>query len=78
MLGHSRTKALLQQTLALSSADETEAVLLGLDEQLMRFANNAIHQHVAGANHHLVVRAALGQRVGVATSNDLTETGLEA
>lgn len=77
MLGRSRTKALLQRALALSSADETEAVLLGLDEQLTRFADNAIHQHVAEANHHVVVRAVLGKRVGVATTNDLTETGLE-
>jgi predicted Zn-dependent protease len=63
--------------LGLSSADETEAVLLGRGEQLTRFANNSIHQHVAETNRYLVVRAALGRRVGVAASNDLTGAGLE-
>ncbi len=77
MLGRQETERLLKRTLSLSPADETEAVLLGLDEQLTRFANNTIHQHVAEANRHLVVRAILGRRAGVATTNDLTKAGLE-
>ena len=77
MLGRQETQRLLKRTLSLSPADETETVLLGLDEQLTRFANNTIHQHVAEANRHLVVRAILGRRAGVATTNDLTEAGLE-
>ena len=77
MIGRTQTKVLLKRVLGLSSADETEAVLLGRDEQLTRFANNSIHQHVAETNRYLVVRAALGQRVGVAASNDLTDAGLE-
>jgi len=62
--------------LSLSSAGETEAVLLGLDEQLTRFANNTIHQNVAESNRYVVVRAALGKRVGVGATNDLTDVGL--
>ena len=77
MIGRAQTEVLLKRALLLSSADETEAVLLGLEEQLTRFANNTIHQHVAETNCYLVVRAALGQRVGVAATNDLTDTGLE-
>ena len=77
MIGRAQTEVLPKRALLLSSADETEAVLLGLEEQLTRFANNTIHQHVAETNHYLVVRAALGQRVGVAATNDLTDTGLE-
>jgi PmbA protein len=68
VIGHTKTQVLLKHVLSLSSADETEAVLLGLDEQLTRFANNGIHQHVAETNHHLVVRAVVGRRVGVATT----------
>lgn len=68
---------MLKRALAFSSAQETEAVLLGLEEQLTRFANNIIHQHVAETNHHVVIRATLGQRVGVAATNDLTDVGLE-
>jgi PmbA protein len=77
MIGRPHTEMLLKRVLSLSPADETEAVLLGLDEQLTRFANNAIHQHVAETNRYLVVRAALGRRVGVGATNDLTDGGLE-
>ena len=77
MIGHTQTETLLKRVLALSTADETEVVLMGLDEQLTRFAGNAIHQHVAETNRYVVIRAALGRRVGVGTTNDLTEAGLE-
>jgi predicted Zn-dependent protease len=77
MIGHTQTEELLKQVLSLSSADETEAVLIGLDEQLTRFANNGIHQHVAEANRYVVVRAVLGKRTGVSATNDLTDAGLE-
>ena len=77
MIGGTRTEMLLKRVLSLSSADETEVVLLGLDEQLTRFANNGIHQHVAETNRYVAVRAVLGHRVGVGVTNDLTDTGLE-
>lgn len=77
MLNRARVEQLLKDILSLSPADETEAVLLGLDAQLTRFANNAIHQHVAESNRHVVVRAVLGQRVGVASTNDLSPAGLD-
>jgi PmbA protein len=77
MLRRARVEELLKQILSLSTADETEVVLLGLDEQLTRFANNAIHQHVAETNRYVVVRAVQGQRIGVAATNDLTRDGLD-
>lgn len=77
MLGRARTEDLLKQVLSTSPVDETEAILLGLDEQLTRFANNAIHQHVAEMNRYVVVRAVIDRRSGVAATNDLTQTGLQ-
>jgi PmbA protein len=77
MIGRTQTEELLKRALSLSSADETEAVLMGLEEQLTRFANNTIHQHVAEANRYVVVRAVLGKRIGVGATNDLSEAGLE-
>jgi PmbA protein len=77
VIGRRGTETLLKRALAFSSAQETEAVLLGLEEQLTRFANNVIHQHVAETNHYVVIRTAFGQRVGVAATNDLTDVGLE-
>jgi len=77
VIGRTQTETLLKRVLALSTADETEVVLMGLDEQLTRFAGNAIHQHVAETNRYVVIRAALGRRVGVGTTNDLTDAGLQ-
>ncbi len=79
MIGRLQIEMLLKRVLSLSSAnsaDETEAVLLGLEAQLTRFANNGIHQNVAESNRYVVVRAVLGKRVGVGATNDLTDGGL--
>ena len=77
MIGRVEAEKLLKRVLLASPADETEAVLWGLEEQLTRFANNEIHQHVAEANCYILVRVANGKRVGVGATNDLTDTGLE-
>jgi predicted Zn-dependent protease len=77
MIGRAETERLLKQVLSLSAAGETEAVLWGLEEQLTRFANNGIHQHVAESNAFVMVRAAFGKRVGIGATNDLSRAGLE-
>ncbi len=68
---------MMQSLLQRSTADQMEVLVLGNDEQLTRFANNTIHQNVSETNATVTVRVALGQRVGVATSNDLTAAGLD-
>lgn len=68
--------ALLQKVLSHSQANQTEAVYLGTESALTRFANNGIHQNVAESNHELRVRAVLGKRVGVATTNRLDDESL--
>jgi PmbA protein len=77
MLGHAKTEVLLKKILVGSSAGEMEVIVQTKDEQLTRFANNAIHQNVSETNAVVTVRVALGQRVGMATTNDLTGTGLD-
>jgi len=69
-------RALLQKVLSYSRADQTEAVYLGTESALTRFANNGIHQNVAESNHELRVRAVAGKRVGVATTNSLDDDSL--
>jgi len=68
---------MMQSLIQRSTADQTEVLVLGKDEQLTRFANNTIHQNVSETNATVTVRVALGQRVGMATSNDLTTAGLD-
>ena len=76
MLGQTNAKQIMDRVLALSTAGQTEAVLWVTDGALTRFANSVIHQNVAETNTGLTVRVALGQRVGVASTNDVTDAGL--
>lgn len=75
--GPASIRRLLERALALSEADETEVVYSAADEALTRFAHNAIHQNVAERDASLEVRAVLGTRLGAATTNDLSDAGLE-
>lgn len=75
--GPTRIRRLLERALAVSDADETEVVFSAVAESLTRFAHNAIHQNVAERDATLEVRAVLGRRVGTATTNDLSDAGLE-
>lgn len=70
------TQDLLQKVLSYSQADQTEVLYLGTQSALTRFANNHIHQNVAEHNHELHVRAVLGKRIGVATTNRLDDESL--
>src|SRR5437870_4112236 len=68
---------LLQKVLSYSHAEQTEVVYLGTESTLTRFANNFIHQNVAESNHELRVRAVVGKRIGVATTNRLDDRSLQ-
>lgn len=77
MLGADKLQQLAQQVLGASLAEQTEVVLVANDEQLTRFANNEIYQHVAETNVEVRVRAVQGQKIGVAVTNDLSADGLQ-
>ena len=76
MIGEAGARRIAERVFAASEADETEVVVLGLEERLTRFANNGIHQNVAETDVVVLVRAAVGRRVGLATTNDVSEAGL--
>lgn len=77
VLGPEKTKRLMERVLAFSRADETEITFTAIDETLTRFSHNTIHQNVAERDATIEVRAVMGSRVGTATTNDLSELGLE-
>ena len=60
---------LLKNVVQESSADQTEAILLTEDSSLTRFADSAIHQHVAERNQTLILRVVLGRKIAVVTTN---------
>jgi len=76
MLGEARIKEIAERVLALSTADQTEVVILGEENRLTRFANSYIHQNVAEKNAQIRVRAVVGKKIGVATTNDLSDEAL--
>jgi PmbA protein len=77
VLGKGRLVQIAQQVLGLSSADQTEVLIGGNDEQLTRFAANAIHQNVSETDVAVRVRAVLSKKVGVASGNDLSDGALQ-
>jgi len=87
MIGERQAIAILERALSLSPAGQTEALLLAHDSALTRFANSAIHQNVAERDAELRVRAVFGKprgvgghgtaRIGVATTNNLSDTSIQ-
>ena len=69
-------QTLLQKVLSYSQAEQTEVAYQGTESALTRFANNFIHQNVAESNHELRVRAVVGRKIGVATTNRLDDDSL--
>ncbi|MGI8586857.1 MAG: TldD/PmbA family protein [Chloroflexia bacterium] len=76
MLGEDTIRSVVQGVLDRSKADETEVVYFGGQDQLTRFANSYIHQNVAEQNTGVTVRAVLGKKIGVASTNDLSQNAL--
>jgi PmbA protein len=76
MYGEEAIRRLADVVLGASEGDQTEVLFWGTDQQLTRFANNTIHQNVAEQGAEISVRVAVGQKVGVASANQLEEAGL--
>src|SRR4029450_10558310 len=57
-------------------ATEAEALVIGEDAALTRFANSQIHQNVAETNARVNPRVVIGKPVGVASSGRTDAEGL--
>lgn len=75
-IGQHEARLILREALGMSGADATEAVLEARRESLTRFANNEIHQNVTSLRQVLMLRAIVGRRVGLATTERLDSSGL--
>jgi len=60
-----------------AGADEAEVIVTTGSTALTRFANNRIHQNVAERDTGISVRAVLGSKIGVASTNRLDPASLE-
>lgn len=77
MIDKTKAFSIFDQVLEASKAEQTEVILYSNQSALTRFANSEIHQNVEENNDTVVVRAALGKRLGVVSTNDLTRAGLK-
>jgi PmbA protein len=76
MLGEQKIKEVADKVLALSKADQTEVSFFGGATLLTRFANNYIHQNVAENDTQATIRMVIGKKIGVASTNDLSDEGV--
>jgi PmbA protein len=72
MIETSRARLLAQaavEAAVAAGAEQAEALVLAGDDALTRFANNRVHQNVRSEDAGLSVRAVIGTRIGVASTN---------
>ncbi len=77
MIGKSRLKAIADTVLSAASADQIEVLVVGQDLALTRFAANTIHQNVSETDVSVRVRAIVGKKTGVASTNDVSDESLK-
>lgn len=76
MIEPARLKEIVDGILSQSKADATEILVFVEDSQLTRFANSVIHQNVAETDMQVRIRAIVGRRQGVASTNDVRPEAL--
>jgi predicted Zn-dependent protease len=70
------TAKIAADVLAMCKGDQAEAIVTSSNSALTRFANNTIHQNVAEENLSVTLRVVVGKRVGIASGNDVSKSGL--
>jgi predicted Zn-dependent protease len=76
MLGESEVRRIAETVLNASRADQTEVEVFWHNSALTRFANNYIHQNVEQTDVDVRVRAVIGQKIGIASTNELSPDAL--
>jgi PmbA protein len=76
MRGEQKLKEAAKRIFELSCADQVEVLIAAKTEHLTRFAVNTIHQNVSETNVTLRVRVVMGQKIGVASVNQIDAASL--
>ena len=77
MLDKDQAMKILTAALDYSKAEQTEVVLMGEQTWLTRFAESAISQNIAQEETTLVVTAVNAKKIGLVSTNDVSEAGIE-
>src|SRR5438132_3636105 len=78
MIGEQGMKRMAETVLQAVDADQVEVAVYSGVSALTRFANNYIHQNVEERDTSVNVRAVIGKKIGVASTDILTPEGLRA
>jgi PmbA protein len=78
LMGERELQRMAREVLTAVDADQAEVFIYGGTSALTRFANNYIHQNVQETSVSVRVRAAIGKKTGVATTDMVTPEGLRA
>ena len=78
MLGEPKSLDTLRKLVSMVEADQAEAFLMGVSSGLTRFANSTIHQNVFERDTVITLRAAIGKKIGIATSNIMDQESMKA
>jgi len=73
MIGKEKSLEILQEVIAMSDGDETDAMLTLKQSALTRFANSIIHQNVSQSASDINVRVVKGKRIGVASTDRIND-----
>jgi len=77
MIGKDKILSTLKTAIKKSTADQTEAIFIGGENGLTRYANSTIHQNVSENNSKIYFRTILGKKIGVAITNSLKREDLK-
>lgn len=77
MMGKSTVLEIGSKAVEASDADQTEAIIHSTRRCLTRFAKSTIHQSVEEEDTTVSVRAILGKKIGVASTNSIDAASLE-
>lgn len=79
MIGKEKALTIANAALAIAKqqgADQAEAVIVGNDFSLTRFAESSIHQNLSRREGTLAVRVVFGKKIGTASTGSLTEDSI--
>ncbi|MBI5289008.1 MAG: TldD/PmbA family protein [Chloroflexi bacterium] len=76
MLGEPEVRRIVDTVLNASRADQTEVEVFSNNSALTRFANHSIPPHVEHTDVDVRVRAVIGQKIGIASSNEISPDAL--
>src|SRR6185369_12545469 len=73
MLSESQSQEILSRALAAANADESDAALISVDQNISRFANSNLHQNMSEISAGLTLRVIVNGSMGVASTSSFDD-----